>query len=316
MSAVRNDPVSLEHTDWRNKSCTRSANSLRAGVCTPESAVRLEGWWGPDEMVTETVYGTRKRLGLVAEVLEEYRNACGLPPGDVRVLDVGCGTGSLLTFPLALAGYRIIGIDVDEPSVRLYASQRPKQASLIVGDVLSLAESRSFDVIICSEVLEHLSDPRIVLAKLAGLLRPGGRLIVTVPNGYGAFEWEEVLWKRLGFFVLDRLKQYYQAVRLRVKRRQFRQFFRRGLNADVATSEFLNTLHHSPHLQFFTVDEVVSLLSTAGFKVLAVFNLSFLSGKITHTLFGGFPWFVRWTTGVANQLPSSICSNWLFVCED
>lgn len=270
--------------------------------------------YNPLEMVPETIYGTRKRLRLLLDVLEEYRAKFALEPDNVYVLDVGCGTGALVTFPLAAAGYRVFGIDVDERSVRYYADRKPKEGSLIVGDVLSLRDKPLFDVIICSEVLEHLPHPSSVVRKFRRLLRPNGRLIVTVPNGYGAFEWEDILWNRFGFFVLDLIKQYYQALRLRIRRRQFRNFFQRGLNADLSHDTVLNTLNHSRHLQFFTPEGIRSLLKNSGFTIIGMRNLSFLSGKITHTLFGGFPRFARWTTGVADRLSPRLCSSWLFVC--
>jgi SAM-dependent methyltransferase len=267
------------------------------------------------EIVPETVYGTHKRLRLLMQVLDEYRAKFALEPHNVYVLDVGCGTGALLTFPLALAGYCVVGIDIDERSVQLYANQRPQKASMIIGDVLCLAERRLFDVIICSEILEHLPDPGNVLVKSSRLLRPGGRLIVTLPNGNGGFEWEEILWNRFGFFVLDYVKQYYQAIRLRMRRRQFKHFFRRGLNKDLESSSVFNTLNHCPHVQFFTLDRITSLLNSVGLRVTQIYNLSFLSGKITHTLLGDMPFFVRWTTRIADRLPPPMCSNWFLVSE-
>lgn len=48
-------------------------------------------------------------------------------------------------------------------------------------DVLDIPEETSFDVVLCTEVLEHVPDPVATIRKLARLLSPGGRMIVTVP---------------------------------------------------------------------------------------------------------------------------------------
>lgn len=50
-----------------------------------------------------------------------------------------------------------------------------------VCDILDIPENRKFDLIICTEVLEHVPDPRAAFAKLVKLVSPGGTMIVTVP---------------------------------------------------------------------------------------------------------------------------------------
>lgn len=51
----------------------------------------------------------------------------------------------------------------------------------LVCDLLDIPEDRLYDAILCTEVLEHVPDPVAALAKMARLLRPGGKLIVTAP---------------------------------------------------------------------------------------------------------------------------------------
>lgn len=48
-------------------------------------------------------------------------------------------------------------------------------------DILDIPEDELFDIVLCTEVLEHVADPAAALEKLSRLLRPGGTLVVTVP---------------------------------------------------------------------------------------------------------------------------------------
>ena len=61
-----------------------------------------------------------------------------------------------------------------------------------------------FDAVIASEILEHLDDEELrdSLAVIHEKLKPGGKLLVTTPNGYSLFELENLLWYRTG---VDRL---------------------------------------------------------------------------------------------------------------
>lgn len=120
---------------------------------------------------------TRFRL-----MLQEFPHE--MPPG-TRVLDAGCGTGNFLRtlqqrYPLA----ELQGIEFSQ-SAATYAD--PSVAPLIaIGDVMMVAPSlpqASYDVIVCSEVLEHVDDPGEVLSALTRLARPGAKFIFTVPAG-------------------------------------------------------------------------------------------------------------------------------------
>ncbi len=96
-----------------------------------------------------------------------------------RLLDVGCGAGAVLTV-MASHGWTVEGSDLSEVAVaRLRAAgQEVHHGSL---EQLSLGAGR-FDVILMSELIEHLPDPRPTLAAAHRLLRPGGALFLTTPN--------------------------------------------------------------------------------------------------------------------------------------
>jgi len=107
--------------------------------------------------------------------------------GTVTVLDAGCGDGINLLGLRQIAGrhhlpMRLVGVD--------YNPVRITRARAIDGDVhlqrgtlydLPFGHDR-FDVVLCNHVIEHVPDTRRVLAELYRVLRPGGLLIVGVPN--------------------------------------------------------------------------------------------------------------------------------------
>ena len=105
------------------------------------------------------------------------RELRGLPVG--RLLDVGSGRGRFLGAAKA-AGWDVVGIEF-EPAMA-EASSRRFGVEVIVGDAVRAEVHGPFDVITMWHVLEHLPDPRAALGRAAGLLRPGGTLIGSVPN--------------------------------------------------------------------------------------------------------------------------------------
>jgi len=97
-----------------------------------------------------------------------------------RLLDVGCGLGYLIE---ALGNHFVcVGIDYDIKALRV--NKRRGQKNMIQANLSEPPfKEKSFDVIICSEVLEHLPDgiDHKALLEMARLLKPGGRILVTVP---------------------------------------------------------------------------------------------------------------------------------------
>jgi 2-polyprenyl-3-methyl-5-hydroxy-6-metoxy-1,4-benzoquinol methylase len=100
-------------------------------------------------------------------------------PGE-RVLEVGCGAGHVLE---RFDGCERAGIDLSASMLqrtrrRLGTSVRLARAS---ADRLPFGDA-TFDVVVCTEVLEHTVDPGAVLAELVRVAGPGGRVVVSIPN--------------------------------------------------------------------------------------------------------------------------------------
>jgi ubiquinone/menaquinone biosynthesis C-methylase UbiE len=103
-----------------------------------------------------------------------------LPGMPSKVLDLGCGTGSLALLA-AEQGHRVTGVDgsprmVDAARVKL---ARHPGARLLVGDAAEPPVGEEcFDVVLVRHVLWALPDPELALRRWAGLLRPGGRMVL------------------------------------------------------------------------------------------------------------------------------------------
>ena len=127
----------------------------------------------------------QQRLEQQAEVYSRLAgstlDALGLAPGH-RVLEVGCGGGSLLAAAAARVGPtgRVVGIDRDP---RLVEAAKTRVAHLpwvdvVQADAIGYAADISFDAVHCRLVLMHQHAPDAFLAHLIALTRPGGRVAV------------------------------------------------------------------------------------------------------------------------------------------
>jgi len=114
------------------------------------------------------------------------RSIAGVAARPVRVLEAGCGQ----QWPIDVEGVElhITGVDTDAEAMRIRAAEHGDIDEEIVADLrtVELPEA-SFDVVYCSFVLEHVHGAEAVLDRLVAATKPGGRLIIRIPDGSTVF---------------------------------------------------------------------------------------------------------------------------------
>ncbi len=99
-------------------------------------------------------------------------------PG-LKILEVGCSYG-YLTYSLNRMGHRAKGIDISKEAIGFARSQFGEYFE--VSDLKDYKDEKKFDLIIATELIEHLPDPVGFVQKCKGLLEKEGRIIITTPN--------------------------------------------------------------------------------------------------------------------------------------
>lgn len=109
-----------------------------------------------------------------------------LPLGRIRVLELGCGSGSL-TRILAEIGYsgQYVGVDVRDRFDRTVQPEFEK--AFICGDVCAFQTEATFDLVISVSVLEHVSEDHRLTLRMDEFVSPGGVQLHFVPSGWGLF---------------------------------------------------------------------------------------------------------------------------------
>jgi SAM-dependent methyltransferase len=133
--------------------------------------------------------GSRKKfVGLLAWFVGTYQRirsgsvAAQVAPGG-RVLDIGCGNGGFL-IEMKRRGFQVEGTELSESSAR----RMPAEAGIEVhvGDLTALQlPAGQYDAITLWHVLEHVIDPAETLRQANRLLKPDGKLFISIPNAEG-----------------------------------------------------------------------------------------------------------------------------------
>jgi ubiquinone/menaquinone biosynthesis C-methylase UbiE len=136
----------------------------------------------------EAIYST---ADVVAQRDETLR-LLAITPAE-SAIDVGCGPGFLCESMADLVGPRgrVLGVDISPDLVALARSRNHRSwLTYEVGDALALVvPDQSFDVAVCTQVLEYVADADRAIRELHRLLRPGGRALIVDTD------WNSVVWR-------------------------------------------------------------------------------------------------------------------------
>jgi len=151
-------------------------------------AALADDWWNPHGKMAPLHKFNPVRLGFIRDqaCAQFDRDSKALDClSELRLLDVGCG-GGIVSEPLARLGGKVTGIDPAEENIeaaKLHAEKSGLAIDYRATTVEALAETSAlFDVVIASEVVEHVADLNFFVEKCAALVRPGGLMIVTTIN--------------------------------------------------------------------------------------------------------------------------------------
>ncbi|WP_072387478.1 bifunctional 2-polyprenyl-6-hydroxyphenol methylase/3-demethylubiquinol 3-O-methyltransferase UbiG [Hyphomicrobium sp. CS1BSMeth3] len=145
-------------------------------------------WWDPNGKFRPLHKLGPARLAFVRqEIVRHFPQATGglRPFAGLTVLDIGCG-GGLVSEPMARLGASVTGIDPAAENIEAARRHADGQGltidyrSALVEDLV--AEGRTFDCVLCLEVVEHVPDVAAFIATCAKLVRPGGLMILSTIN--------------------------------------------------------------------------------------------------------------------------------------
>ena len=160
-----------------------------------------------------------------------------------RVLDLGSGNGHL-SGELAGAGFDVVGVEQDARGIEIARAAHPgvpfHRHSVDDDPALLLEKERRFDVVVSTEVIEHLFTPARLVRYARGVLVDGGVLVVSTPyHGY---------WKNLALALLGRWDHHHTA------------------------------LWDGGHIKFFSYATLTTLLAANGFEVVNFVGVGRLPG--------------------------------------
>jgi 2-polyprenyl-3-methyl-5-hydroxy-6-metoxy-1,4-benzoquinol methylase len=160
----------------------------------------------------------------------------------ISVLDIGCGRG-YYTNALANLSFvkKIVGLESEQKNLYIAEQNKPNQkVEYIKKDFYQWQTPQKFDIIILSEVLEHLADEEFVLKKIFALLKADGKLLISVPHLKFPFCWDP-----LNYFLMK------QGTHVRSD-----WWWLAGIWAD--------------HKRLYKKDQLIALLNKQGFKKVAI----------------------------------------------
>lgn len=153
------------------------------------------------QTIIQTQYNDPLLIHLSDKIISHLKLAKGK-----QLLDIGCGVGRT-SFMAALQGFNVIGVDIERKAINVAKTSAKKlnlekKCVFDHGNILKQKKlyNKKFDVIICSEVIEHVSRPQKIINLAFRLLKKNGLFILTTPH-------DQKLWSVLDDYA-DHIKRF------------------------------------------------------------------------------------------------------------
>lgn len=196
----------------------------------------------------------------------------------IEIADLGCADG-IISLPLLYWGYKVTCVEMNSASLNRLKnlikndSNVKKRCILINKSIEGYETNKKFDVIILTEVIEHVANPDTIIGKIYSLLKPDGILILSLPNGFGSYElffdWPLIVWRKI-FHIKTILGHY--------------------------------------HVNFFTLGKIRSLLNMSGFR-----HIKFIKSSFFPIIPFSSTFLERIDNQIAAIMPAQLVNGWMFI---
>ncbi|NVO19958.1 MAG: methyltransferase domain-containing protein [Bacteroidetes bacterium] len=251
------------------------------------------------EFINYTLYNKAEDIKRLKFIIDN------LPVRDkkqLNILEIGCGEGNIC-YQMARYGHKVTGIDISDATIKSATQKFGDTPGLTFrvedAEQLKMAANDKYDVIVCSEILEHLYEPAKLVANFENLLHPEGIAIVTVPNGFGP---REVLITK----PVQRLKHGDGSFSKFVKK--FKASLGYRGDTDQSSADELS------HIQFFSMKQLTRLAETSGFQIIKKKSGNFVENVFPFSMLSRRLFFIqKLDCMVADVLPLNFTSQYYSV---
>lgn len=243
--------------------------------------------------LSHDTYGYEKRLNFFIENIEDIN------PNNI--LDIGCGTGDLLTIPLSqyFIKTKVYGFDSDDTSIEIATQNNSYKNLYFIKDINIIKDSK-FNVVMASEVIEHVEDPHQFLLDLRSYIDNSSksRIFITLPNGFGPYEFNTLI------------ENIFHILKINILIKSIKNLFKSS--SKIETQK--DTLANSPHLNFFSYNEISKLFYDTGLEIIKYEPRTFLCGPHFSRIIELLK-LSKWNESFVKYLPKQLASGWMFVLE-
>lgn len=223
-------------------------------------------------------------------------------PSSLNILEIGCGEGNIC-FQMAQYGHKVLGIDISDTTIKSAIKKWGNTQGLTFkvedAEQMKLSSEEKYDVIVCSEILEHLYEPARLVRNFNNLLKPDGIAIVTVPNGFGP---REMLITK----PVQNLKQG-NGIFSKMMRKTKSSLGYKG-DTDQSSAETLD------HIQFFSMKQLSELAENNGFSIVKKKSGNFVENVFPFSLIARRSLLLqKMDCAIADILPLSFTSQYYSV---